>query len=97
MHIGALVPVLFWIHGGHFEFGSGEGPIYESAPTANMSDVVVVTINYRLGALGWLYINVSIAVFHESYSISVADRPSCSILFLFSCRMICPILDLWIS
>ncbi len=47
-------PVLFWIHGGGFTGGSGSGPMYNGAHLAKRGDVVVVTINYRLGALGFL-------------------------------------------
>lgn len=46
-------PVLVWIHGGAFLSGSGSVPIYDGARLA-ANDVVVVTINYRLGALGFL-------------------------------------------
>ena len=45
-------PVLVWIHGGAFILGSGSPPIYDGSFMAG--DVVVVTINYRLGALGFL-------------------------------------------
>lgn len=47
-------PVLVWIHGGGFLFGSGCQPLYNGMRLARRGDVVVVTINYRLGALGWL-------------------------------------------
>jgi len=46
-------PVLVWIHGGGFNEGSGSVPIYSGAALAGR-DLVVVTINYRLGALGFL-------------------------------------------
>lgn len=46
-------PVMVWIHGGAFMAGSGSVPIYEGAGLA-AKDVVVVTVNYRLGALGFL-------------------------------------------
>jgi para-nitrobenzyl esterase len=49
-------PVLFWIHGGGFSHGSGAQPSYRGGPLAERGDVVVVTINYRLGALGYLYL-----------------------------------------
>jgi para-nitrobenzyl esterase len=49
-------PVLFWIHGGAFTLGSGSSPIYDGGPLCERGDVVVVTINYRLGALGYLYL-----------------------------------------
>lgn len=49
-------PVLFWIHGGGFRHGSGSEPLYSGGPLAERGDVVVVTINYRLGALGYLHL-----------------------------------------
>jgi para-nitrobenzyl esterase len=48
-------PVLFWIHGGAFSLGSGGEPLYDGGALAERGDIVVVTINYRLGALGFLY------------------------------------------
>jgi len=46
--------VMFWIHGGGFTHGAGYEPLYNGGPLATRGDVVVVTINYRLGALGFL-------------------------------------------
>src|SRR5215470_14061942 len=51
---GARRPVLVWIHGGAFTIGSGAQTLYDGAALAKRGDVVVVTINYRLGALGFL-------------------------------------------
>jgi len=45
-------PVMVWIHGGSFINGSGD--IYNARQLASRGDVLVVTINYRLGALGFL-------------------------------------------
>nr|WP_318276406.1 carboxylesterase family protein [Mycobacterium eburneum] len=45
-------PVMVWIHGGGFVNGSGD--IYNARWLATQGDIVVVTINYRLGALGFL-------------------------------------------
>jgi para-nitrobenzyl esterase len=45
-------PVLFWIHGGAYVQGSGND--YDGSVLAAQGDVVVVTINYRLGVLGFL-------------------------------------------
>jgi para-nitrobenzyl esterase len=53
---GARRPVLFWIHGGGFSHGAGTQPTYDGGPLVERGDVVVVTINYRLGALGYLYL-----------------------------------------
>ncbi len=47
-------PVMVWIYGGGFLHGSACCPLYDGAELARRCDVVVVTINYRLGALGFL-------------------------------------------
>ncbi len=47
------LPVMVWIHGGGFTQGSGAVPTYDGARLA-AKGVVVVTINYRLGPLGFL-------------------------------------------
>ncbi len=49
-------PVLFWIHGGGFTGGTGATPWYDGQAFAGRHDCVVVTINYRLGALGFLHL-----------------------------------------
>ncbi|MBW2393696.1 MAG: carboxylesterase/lipase family protein [Deltaproteobacteria bacterium] len=49
-------PVMVWIHGGGFAIGSASQVIYDGAPLARRGDVVVVTINYRLGPLGFLHL-----------------------------------------
>ncbi|CAH1245319.1 BCHE [Branchiostoma lanceolatum] len=50
----SLIPVMLWIHGGQFIRGSGDVILYDGQYYANQTGVVVVTINYRLGALGFL-------------------------------------------
>jgi para-nitrobenzyl esterase len=47
-------PVMVWIHGGGFLNGSGASGLYDGSRLAARGDVVVVTINYRLGILGFL-------------------------------------------
>jgi para-nitrobenzyl esterase len=47
-------PVMVWIHGGAFIIGSGSNPLYSSGALAERGEVVLVTVNYRLGALGFL-------------------------------------------
>ncbi len=48
-----LQPVMVWIHGGSHKTGSGSNDIYQSNGLVN-NGVVLVTINYRLGALGYM-------------------------------------------
>jgi para-nitrobenzyl esterase len=47
---GAKLPVMVWIHGGAFIFGSGSA--YDGSQFARQG-VIVVTVNYRLGRAGW--------------------------------------------
>jgi para-nitrobenzyl esterase len=49
-------PVFVWIHGGGFLVGSGSTPIYHGRDLALRGDAVVVTLNYRLGALGYAHL-----------------------------------------
>jgi len=55
-------PVLVWIHGGAFSLGAGSLAVYNGSRLAAATNTVVVTINYRVGALGFL----------------VIDNPSCT-------------------
>ena len=57
----AGLPVLVWVHGGAYIFGSGSQPLYDAralvsgaADSGDGSGAVVVTLNYRMGALGFL-------------------------------------------
>ncbi len=49
-------PVMVYIHGGAFISGSGSEPLYDGTSFAEKHDIVVVTCNYRLGLLGFLYL-----------------------------------------
>ena len=48
----ACRPVLVWIHGGGFAGGSGM--LYDGAPLVKRGDIVMVSVNYRLGPIGFL-------------------------------------------
>ena len=50
-------PVMVWIHGGAFSLGAGSLSVYDGSRLAAATNTVVVTINYRLGALGFLSID----------------------------------------
>jgi para-nitrobenzyl esterase len=49
-------PVMVWIHGGAFIGGTAATPWYNGRHLATEGDVVIVTINYRLGSLGFLHL-----------------------------------------
>jgi len=49
-------PVFIWIHGGAFYYGGAPSPRYNGKFLSQRGNVCVVTINYRLGALGNLYV-----------------------------------------
>ena len=48
---------MVWIHGGGFTIGAGSQAMYDGQYLARDGDVVIVTINYRMGALGFLNLN----------------------------------------
>jgi len=64
-------PVLFWIHGGSYLNGSGDQ--YDGSPFANNGDLVVVTINYRLGALGFAELGHLDPTFTGSHNNGIRD------------------------
>jgi para-nitrobenzyl esterase len=47
-------PVMVWLHGGGFAIGHAGARLYHGARLAAAADAVVVSVNYRLGSLGWL-------------------------------------------
>jgi para-nitrobenzyl esterase len=53
---GAKRPILFYIHGGGYNNGSGSSPLYDGGNLCRRGDVVVVTVNHRLNAFGYLFL-----------------------------------------
>ena len=49
-------PVVVWLHGGAWQSGGGALDWYDGSHLAARGDLVVVAVNYRLAALGWLYV-----------------------------------------
>ena len=49
-------PVMVWLHGGGFSYGTGSDAILEGSNLARAGDVVVVTINHRLNVFGYTYV-----------------------------------------
>ena len=62
-------PVLFWIHGGGYRTGQGAIPWYNGARFAKNGNIVVVSINYRLGALAF----TDLSRFGDDYATSGAN------------------------
>jgi para-nitrobenzyl esterase len=58
---GGRRAVLVFVHGGAFVLGSGSTPLYSGSRLSARGDVVVVTLNYRLGALGSLALRDALA------------------------------------
>lgn len=52
--VHSKLPVMVWIHGGSFYLGSGCQALYDGQYLAGSGRAIVVTLNYRLGALGFL-------------------------------------------
>jgi para-nitrobenzyl esterase len=51
---GELLPVMVWIHGGAYAVGAGDAALYDPSSLVSEQRVVVVSVTYRLGILGYL-------------------------------------------
>lgn len=71
---GARRPVLVWIHGGAFVVGGARRLVSEGHRLAARGDAVVVTLNYRLGAFGWLDLGEFGAEFRHSANLGLLDQ-----------------------
>ena len=65
-------PVLFWIHGGGYIVGSGRA--YDGSVFVDEHDVVVVSINYRLGALGFMHVGHLDSDLNSSVNNGILDQ-----------------------
>lgn len=50
----APLPVMVWVHGGAYAFGSSSQPLFDGSTLVSTGEVLLVTVNYRIGALGFL-------------------------------------------
>jgi para-nitrobenzyl esterase len=66
-------PVMVWLHGGAFAMGSGGNSGYDGSALCRRGDVVVVTINHRLNALGYLYLGALHDDFADSGNVGQLD------------------------
>ncbi|MFM9275812.1 carboxylesterase/lipase family protein [Pseudarthrobacter sp. NKDBFgelt] len=67
-------PVMVWVHGGAYLSGSNSDAMYDGGSLAAASGTVVVTVNYRLGALGFLHLaEVLGAGYEDSSNLGLLD------------------------
>lgn len=68
-------PVLVFVHGGGYFGGGTDDATYDGARFAERGDVVLVTIQYRLGALGWLDLeSMGGAAYRQSRNVGLLDQ-----------------------
>jgi len=71
---GRKRPVMVWLHGGGFTAGSGqEQPAYHGESLSRRGDVVVVTLNHRLGVLGFLNLSEYGSKYADSANVGMLD------------------------
>ncbi|MDZ5647912.1 carboxylesterase/lipase family protein [Nitrospirillum sp. BR 11828] len=71
---GGNRPVMVYIHGGAYSHGSGSDPLYDGTRLVHRGDVVVVTLNHRLNALGHLYLGrLAGAAYAQSGNAGILD------------------------
>jgi para-nitrobenzyl esterase len=66
-------PVMVWLHGGGFAIGSAGDPQYDGSALCRRGDVVIVTLNHRLNALGYLYLGALHDDFADSGNVGQLD------------------------
>ena len=66
-------PVMVWLHGGAFSYGSANSPRYDSTRLARRNDVVVVAVNHRLNIYGHLDLSAYGERFAASGNVGVLD------------------------
>lgn len=71
---GRKRPVMFWCHGGAFIAGSGSSAWYDGTNLAKKGDVVVITINHRLGVPGFLHLgDLAVEEYASSGNVGMLD------------------------
>ncbi len=71
---GRKRPVLVYIHGGAFIGGGSNDPVYDGANISKRGDIVFASINYRIGMLGFLYLEDFGAEYQGSGSNGIRDQ-----------------------
>ncbi len=66
-------PVMVWFHGGDYVALSGSRNVFDGMRLARRGDVVVVTVNHRLNAFGFLYLGELLPEFADSANAGMLD------------------------
>ncbi len=66
-------PVMMWIHGGGYAYGSGGSLGYDGANLSRAGDAVVVCINHRLNIVGHLYLGAAGEPYADSGNVALLD------------------------
>jgi para-nitrobenzyl esterase len=66
-------PVMVWFHGGDFSQNSGSRNVFDGTRLALKGDVVVVTVNHRLNAFGFMYLADLAGEFADSANVGMRD------------------------
>lgn len=70
----ALLPVLVWFHGGAYLSGAASAEWYDGAALAERGDIVVVTVGFRIGVLGYLSVSATHGVESGSANRGLLDQ-----------------------
>ena len=70
---GGKRPVMVWFHGGDFASLSGSRSVFDGTRLARRGDVVVVTVNHRLNAFGFLYLGELLPEFADAANAGMLD------------------------
>jgi para-nitrobenzyl esterase len=70
---GGKRPVMVWLHGGDFASLSGSRSVFDGTRLARRGDVVVVTVNHRLNAFGFLYLGELLPEFADAANAGMLD------------------------
>jgi para-nitrobenzyl esterase len=66
-------PVMIWLHGGAFAMGSGFDPMTDGSLLSEQGDIVYVSLNHRLNAMGFLYLGALHDDFADSGNAGMLD------------------------
>jgi para-nitrobenzyl esterase len=70
---GAKRPVMVWFHGGGFDALSGSRSAFDGTRLTQRGDVVLVTVNHRLNAFGFLYLGQLLPEFADAANVGMLD------------------------